>query len=152
MTYLVSILIAALIGVLIGLGAVWLLAVPVHSFGAGLRNRMRAAWCKWRLPAEQAANPAQATAGEDTPVTHGAPKETLSARLYRLDGAFSPAASAAAHPRDLAENRDFLEAAGLLNAESVALETVLQYALGANWGLSCAALAALKKDSGAKRH
>jgi ATP-dependent Clp protease ATP-binding subunit ClpC len=145
LTNLVSTLIAALIGMLIGSAAVWLLAVPAYGFGAWLRNRAIAAWRKWRTPVEQPAQPVSPPAAADPPAAMRAPDETLSARLYRLDDAFAPAANTAAHPRDLAENRDFLEAVGLLKAESVALETVLQYALGANWGLACAALAALRE-------
>jgi ATP-dependent Clp protease ATP-binding subunit ClpC len=73
------------------------------------------------------------------------PPESLAARLHRLEDVFAPFGSAAAHPRDLAEHPQFKEAASLLAGAEVPLAAVLQYAQGANWGLSCAALAALAK-------
>jgi ATP-dependent Clp protease ATP-binding subunit ClpC len=144
LTNLVSTLIAALIGVLIGSAAVWLLAVPAHGFGVWLRNRAVAAWRQLRTRLAPPIEPEPAPAAAHPPAAARPPDETLSARLYRLDGAFAPTASTAAHPRDLAENRDFLEAVDLLKADAVSFEAVLQYALGANWGLACAALAALR--------
>ena len=114
------------------------------QFRVGLRNRVVPAWRKWRTPRERPAEPGPPPAAADPAAAARPPDETLSARLYRLDGAFAPTASTAAHPRDLAENRDFLEAVDLLKADAVSFETVLQYALGANWGLACAALAALR--------
>ena len=143
MSYLVSIAIPALVGALIGLAAVWLLGVPLHGFRPDLRSRLVGTWRKWLSPAGQ-----EAPAAHQPPAgAQGAVAETLSARLYRLDAAFAPTTHTAAHPRDLAENKDFLEAVGLLKADSVPLDTVLQYALGANWGLASAALAALKERS-----
>ena len=123
MSYLVSVAIPALVGALIGLAAIWLLGVPLHSFRPDLRTRLMGAWRKW-LP----------SAGQEVPAAHqpsagvqGAVAETLSARLYRLDAAFAPTTHTAAHPRDLGENKDFLEAAGLLKADSVPLDTVLDF-------------------------
>jgi len=72
-----------------------------------------------------------------------APTDSLAVRLHRLEGAFAPFGSSAAHPRELAEHSEFKQAAGLLADPGVPLETVMQYAQGANWALSCAALAAL---------
>jgi ATP-dependent Clp protease ATP-binding subunit ClpC len=137
---LTATLIALLVGILVGLAAVSLLVVPLHNLGVRLRGWLIAALRKLRSLIEQAAAPA---AGAGTVVP--AADESLSARLYRLDSAFAPSTSSAAHPRDLAEHNDFLAAVDLLKAESVPLDTVLQYALGANWGLACAALAALKQ-------
>jgi ATP-dependent Clp protease ATP-binding subunit ClpC len=142
---LVPVLIAASVGVAIGVTAVWLLGVPLHTFRPELRNRLVGAWRAWLPSAGQETRPAQPAVAGDAAGTQGAPEETLSASLYRLDAAFAPTTHTAAHPRDLAENKDFLEAVGLLRAESVPLDTVLQYALGANWGLASAALAALKE-------
>jgi ATP-dependent Clp protease ATP-binding subunit ClpC len=143
---------------LIGLTAVWLLRPPLDTIRPELRNKLIEAWRKWFPPAGQpATTPALAQPGSagDAPQSQAekaqgqapqaAPEETLSARLYRLDATFAPTTHTAAHPRDLAENKDFIEAVGLLKADKVALDTVLQYALGANWGLASAALAALKE-------
>ena len=88
-------------------------------------------------PAPALAPPAEAAAGEP-----------LSARLQELESVFSPTTHSAAHPRELSEQPQFLEAVALLKAPGVPLDTVLQYALGANWALASAALAALKQRAG----
>ena len=78
----------------------------------------------------------------DTPAP--APEtETLAARLHRLESIFAPFGASAAHPRELAEHPQFREAVRLLADPNVPMATVLQYALGANWALACAGLAAL---------
>ena len=48
-----------------------------------------------------------------------------------------------AHPRELEDQPQFAEAVKLLEDPDVPLDTVMQYALGANWPLACAGLAAL---------
>src|SRR5262249_25103998 len=54
-----------------------------------------------------------------------------------------------AHPRDLAQHAKFKEAVAILVDPEVLVDTVQQYATGANWGLSCAALTALgERDDG----
>ena len=101
----------------------------------GLAAGCFAVWRRWRngQPKEPAAKPA-------APV-----EESLTARLHRLEGAFSAGASNLAHPRELEDHAAFREAVALLQGASVPLETVMQYANGANWALACAALAALGK-------
>ena len=69
--------------------------------------------------------------------------EPLSVKLRNLEAAFLPIAENAAHPREFLDQPSFQEAAGLLSGEDVPLKTVMQYALGSNWGLSCTGLAAL---------
>jgi ATP-dependent Clp protease ATP-binding subunit ClpC len=76
--------------------------------------------------------------------------ETLTQQLHRLEGIFSPGASNLAHPRELEDESAFAQAVALLQDASVPLETVMQYANGANWALACVALAALGKR--ADRH
>jgi ATP-dependent Clp protease ATP-binding subunit ClpC len=148
---LVSTLIAALIGVLIGSAAVWLLAVPAHRFGVQLRNRVASAWRGLRLPIEPATPPAAPPATAETAPAPAAGSVVLvggvsvGADLRRLEAIFAPTANNAAHPRELTEQREFQEAVDLLKHDSVSLQVVLQYALGANSGLACAALAALKQ-------
>jgi len=78
--------------------------------------------------------PAESTAGETA---------TLTQRLHTLEALFAPLTSSYAHPRELAEQRDFVEAVRLLQGPDVALSTVMQYVTGTNWTLACAALAAL---------
>ena len=69
--------------------------------------------------------------------------ETLTQRLHSLDAVFAPLASNYAHPRELEEQREFLEAVRLLQSPGVPQHTVMQYVTGTNWTLACAALAAL---------
>ena len=68
---------------------------------------------------------------------------SLTARLHQLAAAFAPFGSSAAHPREVAEHPEFKQAARALADPAVPLDIVMQYAEGANWPLSCAALAAL---------
>jgi len=69
--------------------------------------------------------------------------EALSAKLHRLSVPLEAFGDATAHPRELSDRSEFVEAVALLADVDVPLETVTQYALGANWTMSCAALAAL---------
>src|SRR5215467_13663408 len=70
---------------------------------------------------------------------------SLSARLHSLEAVYAPLASNLAHPRELEDQPQFREAVTLLEDLEVPLDTVMQYALGANWPLACAALAALTR-------
>src|SRR5262249_17296991 len=67
---------------------------------------------------------------------------SLTVKLHALASEFEAFGDNSAHPRDLAAHAKFKEAVALLVAEDDVV-TVLQYAIGANWGLSCAGLAAL---------
>ena len=81
----------------------------------------------------------------------GAPEvSSLTVKLHALAADFEAFGDNSAHPRDLAQHGQFKEAVDLLADANVAIETVQQYATGANWGLSCAALVALARrdDSG----
>ncbi|MGO9486150.1 MAG: AAA family ATPase, partial [Rhodomicrobium sp.] len=69
--------------------------------------------------------------------------EPLTVKLQKLEAAFSPSSENAAHPREFLDLPPFREAAALLSRDAVPLKTVLQYAIGTNWALSCAGLAAL---------
>ncbi len=70
-------------------------------------------------------------------------EQPLTVTLRKLESAFLPFAEDASHPREFLDQPAFREAAALLGSDDVPLKTVLQYALGMNWGLSCAGLAAL---------
>lgn len=78
------------------------------------------------------------------PVAQLAP-ETLAVRLRKLESGFLPLAENAAHPREFSEQPSFQEAVALLCAEDVPLKTVMQYALGTSWSLSCLGLSALSR-------
>jgi hypothetical protein len=89
----------------------------------------------------------------DAPVASAAEPETLgpdeppplTARLHHLEAGFAAFAASSAHPRELPEHPDFQNAVNLLADRAVPLDVVMQYALGANWPLSCVALAALPR-------
>jgi hypothetical protein len=116
------------------------------AFGLWLARRAgwKAAWpTSWRLkPGAPAASPPSAQA---TPPAGDAAAASLSARLHSLEAVYAPLASNLAHPRELEDQPQFREALTLLQDPEVPLDTVMQYALGANWPLACAALAALKR-------
>lgn len=82
--------------------------------------------------------------------THREPEaSSLTVKLHMLADEFEAFGDNSAHPRDLAAHAKFKEAVALLVLPDVDIDTVLQYATGANWGLSCAALAALaERDDG----
>ncbi len=135
-----------LVAVLIGVAVAWLLPLDLLRSAfkerprravALIRDRALAAWHTLSSPGE-AATPAHGTA----PAAAGE-GEPLSARLHQLESVFAPTVSNSAHPRELGEQPQFLQAVDLLKAASVSFDTVMQYAIGANWGLGCAALAAL---------
>ncbi len=95
-----------------------------------------------RLVRTQAALPTPSTA----PVPA---EEPLSAKLHRLGQPLESFGDNTAHPRELADRAEFGEAVALLCQSDVALDVVVQYALGANWTLSCVALKALsQRDDG----
>jgi ATP-dependent Clp protease ATP-binding subunit ClpC len=112
--------------------------IALIAVSAGLLVAYRERW--WRR-----ARPA-------APVAAAAVVESLTARLHRLEGVFAPGASSLAHPRELEDQSAFAEAVGLLQSAEVSLDTVMQYANGANWALACVALAALRRraDGAAK--
>ena len=137
---------AALIGA--GIAFLWLardLRSRLSTLGAEARRRASAAWARWIESLQAQSSPhGPHGAAEPLPV-RGEDGETLSARLHRLESVFAPSASTAAHPREVSDQRTFQEAVALLVPDTVPLDTVLQYALGVNWGLGCVALAALQR-------
>jgi ATP-dependent Clp protease ATP-binding subunit ClpC len=72
----------------------------------------------------------------------------IATELHQIENAFAAFASNSAHPSELRQHPEFQRGAALLADQSVSLETVVQYAFGANWMLACVALAALaqRKD------
>jgi ATP-dependent Clp protease ATP-binding subunit ClpC len=77
---------------------------------------------------------------DDKPRTGG-----LAGRLQPLRAAIDEFGRSVAHPRDLRNHHEFLQAIELLSDPSVSVTTLIDYACGANWVISCAALAALTK-------
>jgi ATP-dependent Clp protease ATP-binding subunit ClpC len=117
-----------LLGILVGLAAGWLLAV---------------AWREQKAVPQLLPPPATPTDGQAPTQSAVDETETLTARLHRLEAVFAPLASSYAHPRELEEQPQFVEAVGLLQGPDVPLSTVMQYVTGTNWTLACAALATL---------
>ena len=106
----------------------------------------------WKFPWPAWSQPATTDAGATASLAQAPPDaatavavDPLSTRLHSLEAVFSPLASNLAHPRELEDQPQFAEAVRLLQDPSVPLDTVMQYALGANWPLACAGLAALKR-------
>lgn len=89
--------------------------------------------------------PAPTTGSEPAPdeASSDAGREPLSAKLHRLSVPLEAFGDTTAHPREISDRSEFSDAVTLMSDMNVPLETVTQYALGANWTMSCAALQAL---------
>src|SRR5689334_4484673 len=87
----------------------------------------------------QSAPPASAPASPkpDTP-------QTPMTKLMALTGALDAAGEASAHPRDLVEHDAFKKAVDLMKSSDFPASALVDYAIGANWMLSSAALDALR--------
>jgi ATP-dependent Clp protease ATP-binding subunit ClpC len=81
------------------------------------------------------------------PSADAAPPEPsdLTGRLLPLRAAIDTFGRSASHPRDLRDRSEFIQAVNLLSEPSVSVATLIDYACGANWAISCAALAALSQ-------
>ncbi len=123
------------IGLVIGL----VFADGQRSFLGRARSRLRKLFRS--SPGIPPAAPAPLV--EILPAVSEPAEEPLAIRLRKLESQFVSVAEDAAHPREFLDQPSFQEAAALLKSEAVSLKTVMQYVLGANWGLSCAALAGL---------
>ena len=122
---------ATLLGLGLGLAILWGSAVLFRS--------LRALWQRLR---HQASRPSASPAA---PVAATIEPGALSPQLHALDAQFAPFANNSAHPRELAEQPAFKQAAALLADPAVPLETVMQYAQGVTWTLACAAFAGLQR-------
>ena len=122
------------IGLLIGL-----------VFADGLRSFRARSSVRKPFRSSQGTPPAVAETPlvEIVPAVSEPAEEPLAIKLRKLESQFVPVAEDAAHPREFLDQPSFQEAAALFKSEAVPLKTVMQYVLGANWGLSCAALAGL---------
>lgn len=120
--------------ILIGVVAGLLLAARLGWKPSGLD------WFAKKAPPTPAAAPPPA---QSEPQAGAAAAASLSTRLHELESVYAPLASNYAHPRELEDQAQFAEAVKLLADPAVPLDTVMQYALGANWPLACAGLAAL---------
>jgi ATP-dependent Clp protease ATP-binding subunit ClpC len=98
----------------------------------------------------RASRPRQPASAETSAQGSGIASDTaetdwLTTRLHELEGGFAAFGSNSAHPSALGTHPQFQEAVRHLAAPGVSLDVAMRYVEGANWALSCAALAALKK-------
>src|SRR5207247_5044804 len=107
------------------------------------KSRSRTKGQRHRKAAAPAAAPGQSQAA--TEILPPGQHLPLAAQLHQLESALAAFAANTAHPRELCETSEFRKASEVLAADAVSLETVMQYAHGANWVLSCAAFAALSE-------
>ncbi|MFZ1107712.1 MAG: AAA family ATPase [Rhodomicrobium sp.] len=122
------------LGLLIGLA----FAGPLRALIGGARARLA------RLFRRPPAKPdAPSVPAEIAPALADPAEEPLAIRLRKAEANFLPTADNAAHPREFLDQPSFQEMAASLRSEDVSLKTLLQFALGTNWALSCAGLAAL---------
>ncbi len=116
---------------------------------AGLLFAWRSGWkpsgLGWFAETTQPTPAAAPAPAQSEPQAGAAAAASLSTRLHELEAVYAPLASNYAHPRELEDQPQFAEAAKLLADPAVPLDTVMQYALGANWPLACAGLAALAR-------
>ncbi|MBO0739989.1 MAG: ATP-dependent Clp protease ATP-binding subunit [Hyphomicrobiaceae bacterium] len=124
MEHLIAVVLGLALGLWLATRAGWKIAwPPAWRFKVGAPTRSP--------PSAEASSPSDAAAA------------SLSARLHGLEAVYAPLASNLAHPRELEDQPQFREAVRLLQDPEVPVDIVMQYALGANWPLACAALAAL---------
>src|SRR5262245_60715097 len=116
---------------------IWILAALVGGYLLG----------RWaHTPSSQQGGPTAAAPNEAAPQAGEVlPPDALTTRLHELESIFSSFGSNAAHPSALGAHPQFQEATRRLASPDVSLDLVLQYVEGNNWGLTCAALAALKE-------
>jgi hypothetical protein len=119
------------------LGALAILVAIAVGWGAGVllgalwylvKRALRHLGVSLRQPAETAA-PSE--------------RKSLTGRLHELADAIEPMAIDSAHPSELSDLPNFIASVGLLRDAHVPLQTVIQYAIGDNFVLSCVGLTAL---------
>ncbi len=71
------------------------------------------------------------------------PPPPLGDRLRAIERVLVSLGSTCNHPRELAARAQFKDAVGVFENLDIDLDTVVRYALGPDWGIACAALAAL---------
>lgn len=122
-----------------------LFLVLAIGFGAGVLVTLGLLRQRQDPTSDSANQQPEETATHDAGESEPAPGkiETLGAKLYRLSVPLEIFGDSTAHPGQLADKSEFQEASDLLRSGDVPLDTVTQYALGANWTLACAALDAL---------
>lgn len=128
-----------------------LLLFLIVGFGAGIAVAFGLTGFK---PAGRATPaPVEPTPATDIPDARGTPLEAepLSVKLHRCSQTLEVFGDSTAHPRELSDRPEFGEAVKLFSQKDVAREVVVQYAQGANWTLSCAAIQALGEREDGER-
>jgi ATP-dependent Clp protease ATP-binding subunit ClpC len=126
-------------------------------FLVGLTQIVKSRQRKPQPPAQTASPPAPEpppvpevpSVGEAaTDLVTGVPEAPpLLVRLAILAEGYRALGASAAHPRELADNSKFKEATDLLVDDDVAIEEVMRHVRSTDWGIACAALAALPQRS-----
>ncbi len=111
------------------------------KLGELVRAPFEAVWQK--AAATPSSSPEAATS--DVTGEAAAPSEPLGPRLVALQSEFERQIEDLVHSREFFDNPKFCEAVDLLSDAAVPLDTVIAYAIGTSWSLSCVGLAALKK-------
>lgn len=97
------------------------------------------------------ATPGSVSEAASAPATAAAATEAeapaVGPRLIALQGEFESRIESLVHSREFLDDAQFREAVEILADARVPLDTVITYALGQSWSLSCVALAALEKRS-----
>jgi ATP-dependent Clp protease ATP-binding subunit ClpC len=118
------------------------LVVFILGMGVGLLLN------RWRPWGRQSKAISQETAVERPASGANSPPpepSDLTGRLQLLRAAIDTFGRSASHPRDLRDRGEFIQAVELLSESSVSVATLIDYACGANWAISCAAFAALSQ-------
>jgi len=114
----------------------------ILGMGVGLLlNRWRP-WGRQSKPISQETAVERPASGANAPPPE---PNDLTGRLQPLRAAIDAFGRSASHPRDLRARGEFIQAVELLSEPSVSVATLIDYACGANWAISCAALAALSQ-------
>ncbi|MGD0189914.1 MAG: AAA family ATPase [Rhizomicrobium sp.] len=98
---------------------------------------------KGPLPDAVAALPAPPDSEDAIPPPTAGAAETFNQRLHRLGQKIEEFINSSAHPREMSSCPEFNEAVALFSEPGIALDVVVQYAIGTNVNLACAAFAAL---------
>ncbi len=135
-----------LVPILLGMAIVWLWP----RLREGLRRALSSDSAGAQPGSAPQMSPAAVTsstnaemAGAPTPTIAPSQSESLMSRLRELFALIDAEINTSAPARELAADSRFVEARRLLADDSVPLDAVSEYAIGANWFFSCAALSAL---------
>ncbi|MDX2204010.1 MAG: AAA family ATPase [Hyphomicrobiaceae bacterium] len=146
--YFYGILVGLIIALALPDGQLQAIRDGIRRAFQGVRRIVRAPFeALWKTDPQAAATASAAVAAAEPapePQPTG-PDRPVGPRLIALQGEFERAIEDLPHSRDFFHNERFNEAVGVLADPLVPLDTVVAYAIGTSWSLSCVGLAALKQ-------